>query len=62
MTEFERVRYTAEVLEQAYNAVQSHDNCWNKDMVDGEYKTVCKDRQEYHNICLDIMKQIEELL
>lgn len=62
MTKFERAKYTAEVLEQAYNAVQSHDNCWNKELENGEYGPVCEDRQEHHKICLEVMGMIEKML
>ena len=62
MTKFERAKYTAEVLEQAYYAVQAHDNCWNKELENGEYGPVCEDRQEHHKICLDVMSLIEKML
>ena len=62
MTKFERAKYTAEVLEQAYYAVQSHDNCWNKEMENGGYGPVSEHRQEHHKICLEVMGMIEKML
>lgn len=62
MTKFERVKYTAELLEQLYSDIQTHDNIWNKELENGEYGSVSEGRQEHHKICLDIMEMIEKMM